>query len=217
MVRWRFFLLLVGVVLWLHFMLIPSFTNQYNTDCYLDPESKQNLEYLLKVIITSFEKHGVVYWLDYGSLLGAIRYHGIIPWDGDGDISFLKDDKNLKAALKEIVSNDSLISANTMIASYKGMTVDFMRWIRTGRSFEKYYPPWVKDNIITKASHRLDSFPVEDIGNRKKLMFLGIKAAVPEQYDLLIKRRYRLTHWISVPFKWKCYVPCFLKNDKSCS
>ena len=27
--------------------------------------------------------HGVNYWLDYGSLLGAWRDHGIVPWEFD--------------------------------------------------------------------------------------------------------------------------------------
>ena len=37
-------------------------------------------------------KHNVTYFLDGGTLIGAMRRGGIIPWDGDGDIGILEED-----------------------------------------------------------------------------------------------------------------------------
>ena len=37
-------------------------------------------------------KHGIVHWLDYGSLLGAVRGGELIPWDTDVDFGFLGSD-----------------------------------------------------------------------------------------------------------------------------
>ena len=52
-------------------------------------------------------KHGIDYWLDWGSLLGARRHGGFIPWDDDLDVSLLrKDYKRLLAALEAELPED---------------------------------------------------------------------------------------------------------------
>ncbi len=48
----------------------------------------------LQEIISLFEADGVLYWIDFGTCLGAYRYGGIIPWDWDIDIAILAQDHN---------------------------------------------------------------------------------------------------------------------------
>ena len=47
---------------------------------------------ILKKIKEIFDKNGWKYYLAYGTLLGAIRHNGFIPWDDDIDIWVPRDD-----------------------------------------------------------------------------------------------------------------------------
>lgn len=47
---------------------------------------------LLSEIDKICKNNNIEYWLDFGSLLGAIRHKGFIPWDDDCDVSMINSD-----------------------------------------------------------------------------------------------------------------------------
>lgn len=70
-----------------------------------------DIEYLRKAqlmitdeIVRICDKYNINYFLDAGSMLGAVRHNGFIPWDDDMDIGMLQVDyeKFIKAAPSEL-------------------------------------------------------------------------------------------------------------------
>lgn len=49
---------------------------------------------ILKAVIDICDRHNIVYYIFYGSLIGTIRHRGFIPWDNDIDIAMTRDEYN---------------------------------------------------------------------------------------------------------------------------
>lgn len=61
-----------------------------------DPDTLKRLQRTELGILTAIDgvckKHGIQYFLDSGTALGAVRHQGFIPWDDDSDIGMLRPD-----------------------------------------------------------------------------------------------------------------------------
>lgn len=87
-------------------------------------ESRKIQIRLLNALKEICDKHKLTYWLDFGTLLGAVRHKGFIPWDDDIDVSMPMEDyrKFLAIAEKELPIDIFLQTSKTDKAHKEGFS-----------------------------------------------------------------------------------------------
>ena len=118
---------------------------------------QKKLVEMFKWLTEFIERHGLTYYVVAGTLLGAVRHEGIIPWDDDIDIAMPRPDyEKLLELLKEPIEHYVVESCN-------GEAEDFVY------AFAKFY-----DMNTTMTEHLrksvtrgvyVDIFPLDGIGN----------------------------------------------------
>ncbi len=70
---------------------------------------------ILRIVDAVATRNGIPYWLDFGTLLGAIRHQGFVPWDDDIDISMPRDAMNEFIAHKDELPKCIVVTTDTVL------------------------------------------------------------------------------------------------------
>ncbi len=126
---------------------------------------------LLQEIDAICRKHGIVYYLEGGSLLGAVRHKGFLPWDDDVDLCITRD--NFKKLLSVM---DSEMPEGRELFCYE-------RFPDYARDTVKYTN---MNTSVVYRNHVLDGYAC---GQHIDLFILDPVPADPE----LVKRHHKLS------------------------
>ena len=104
---------------------------------------------MLRYVANICDANGIEWWLSSGTLLGAARHEGFIPWDDDLDIVLLKRDcKRLERILERLDSKEYV---------YHSMRTD-VEYVNTFGKFRK------REGRITTSNRRYDYYKWAGIG-----------------------------------------------------
>ena len=146
----------------------------------------QELE-ALKVFDTFCKEHDIKYTLAYGTLLGAIRHKGFIPWDDDVDIWMDRDNYDKLYLLMQ--------GENHMLTDKLGVAF--------GTRPTLWYPPMADIDIFI-----FDASP-------NAPLFRWIKQHMAELVNMLIKCRTRIDgRKFSNPKAWFLFIPIAVLASK---
>lgn len=117
---------------------------------------------ILDYFVELCEKNNITYYLAYGTLLGAVRHKGFIPWDDDIDVHIKPEEyyKLKKIAIRE--KNDNFFYQSLETEKYYNLIFDKIRMKNTKAVESKN-----EHDKINKGIY-IDIFPLIPYPNKKK-------------------------------------------------
>lgn len=117
---------------------------------------------ILKIIADNCEQLNLHYYLMYGTLIGAVRHHGFIPWDDDVDIMMPRKDHD--ALISYLQRTPSALHGMEI---FSPITCDRYPYMITRISDPQY-----KINMKNEKSYGMgifiDIYPFDGVGNNLK-------------------------------------------------
>lgn len=127
----------------------------------IDKEELKKIQLKILDTLDAFcKENNIKYWIDYGTLIGAIRHEGYIPWDDDIDVGMLRDDYN------KLLKNFNNQNDRYKIYSYDN-NKDFL--YAYGKLIDTNTILYEPDENGNKLSVNIDIFVYDNAPNDEKL------------------------------------------------
>lgn len=109
---------------------------RYNPDGSLLRKHQMELLDMLKTLADICDRNNIQWWLSSGTLLGAARHQGFIPWDDDVDIVMFKSEyKKLEKVLLNMQSDTYVLHSMKTDIEYVRCFAKFRK--REGKEFSR--------------------------------------------------------------------------------
>lgn len=141
---------------------------------------QETLLAMSKEIAHILEKHDIPYIIAYGTLLGAVRHKGFIPWDDDFDFILFDDtyDKAMEYLRDEL-------PRNCFLEDKKSEPLYFHGWSHVKDvNSEAYCDAYPHDSMYSHKGVSVDLYRAYKIKKSEARRFLNL------QNELYIKRRF---------------------------
>lgn len=83
--------------------------NRFNPDGTTLRKMQLKMVDMLKYFDDICKQHDIKYWLSSGTLLGAVRHGGFIPWDDDLDVEMLSEDYKKMCEVFSAIQHDDYV------------------------------------------------------------------------------------------------------------
>ena len=172
------------------------------------PDECKQLQLNILVNISKFcEENDIKYSIAYGTLIGAIRHKGFIPWDDDIDIIMMRNEyerfvSTYKDDYYQLIPGEEIANHLHVVVSD----------LSTRLVFHKCET----DAFFYKGGVWVDIFPIDNVPNsnvgyriQKKMLFIMKQLHQLSQFPWSTSRKGQFMHKLLAPFSNILYMPIF--------